>query len=129
MSSKNILAFNTVTGSFWGGSSVGFNASRDAAVAVDAAELAVLRATFLNVGTETLPELTRTEADVVKGLLPGHFLTVAEARRAVRKATRQNFWTRPSAETVEGILVKLVTARRIRYGLLGPRSARGYVVA
>lgn len=44
----NFSAYNTVTGLFWNGK--GFTAPEWAAAALDAVELAVLRATYLNVG-------------------------------------------------------------------------------
>lgn len=64
---KNIIVKNSITGNYWGGANSGFNATRDSAVAVDASELAVLRATFLNCEAET-----NVSEDVVTPVLVGY---------------------------------------------------------
>lgn len=46
------LAYNTVTGLFWGGAKVGFNATVEGALPVCPSELAALRYSFLNVATQ-----------------------------------------------------------------------------
>lgn len=128
MNSKNILAFNTVTGAFWGGSSVGFVACRDEAVAVDASELAVLRATYLNCAHETVPEVNEAGHAFLLNYPVGGLLTRADTLREVKRKLRGFCWTTPTKASVEKQVLHLIECRKLRPAVVGPRAAKGYEV-
>jgi hypothetical protein len=128
MSAKNILVKNSLSEQFWGGPARGFNVCRDQAVAVDAAELAVLRATYLNCVHETLPAVCAAGVVFLKRHLPGALLTRAETLREIKSAMRAETYVYQDKIAVNDTLLHMIQTRKLRPAVVGRRGARGFQV-